>query len=107
MDRIGASGGGVSSYWPIPTWQVRTLYSIPPGGIFKTSATPNSIATRNGGSSTMRNVPDLTAVANPLTGVAVYSVINGSWLQVGGTSVSAPVWGGYLSILGSARQSSA
>jgi subtilase family serine protease len=101
---IGASGGGVSSYWPIPAWQVRTLYPIPPGGIFKTSATPNSIATRNGGSSTMRNVPDLTAVANPLTGVAVYSAINGGWLQVGGTSVSAPVWGGYLSILGSARR---
>jgi hypothetical protein len=53
----------------------------------------------NGGSATMRNVPDVAAVANPLTGVAVYSKINGGWIQIGGTSVSAPMWAGYLSIL--------
>lgn len=101
---LGATGGGVSSYWAIPTWQVRTLYPRPPGPLFKTSASPNSIATPNGGSSTMRNIPDVAALANPLTGVAVYSALNGGWVQVGGTSVSAPIWSGYLSILGSARR---
>jgi hypothetical protein len=29
----------------------------------------------------------------------VYSKINGGWLQIGGTSVSASLWAGYLSIL--------
>jgi kumamolisin len=37
-----------------------------------------------------------------LTGVAVYSKVNGGWLQTGGTSVSAPIWASYLSLLNSA-----
>ncbi|MBV8278079.1 MAG: S8 family serine peptidase, partial [Verrucomicrobia bacterium] len=77
----GATGGGVSSYWPIPSWQ-----------------TPSYVVT-NGGSSTYRNVPDVAAIADPFTGVAVYSKRNGGWLQAGGTSVSAPLWAGYISIL--------
>ena len=77
----GATGGGVSSYWAIPTWQ------------------SPSYVTGNGGSSTFRNVPDVAAVGDPLTGVGVYSKQNGGWIQIGGTSVSAPIWGGYISIL--------
>jgi subtilase family serine protease len=77
----GATGGGVSAYWSIPSYQ----FSYRPG--------------INGGSITMRNVPDVAAVGDPLTGVAVYSKINGGWIQIGGTSVSAPIWAGYLSIL--------
>jgi subtilase family serine protease len=80
----GASGGGVSSYWPIPTWQT----SINPAG--------------NGGSSTYRNVPDVAAVADPNSGVAVYSKVNGGWLVLGGTAVSASIWTGYISLLNSA-----
>jgi subtilase family serine protease len=76
----GASGGGVSSYWTIPSWQAP------------------SYVTTNGGSSTYRNVPDVAAVGDPFTGVAVYSGVNGGWLQLGG-SVSAPIWAGYISIL--------
>jgi subtilase family serine protease len=77
----GATGGGVSAYWPIPTWQ-----------------TP-SYVTVNGGSPTSRNVPDVGAVGDPYSGVAVYSKLNGGWLQVGGTSLSAPVWASYISIV--------
>jgi subtilase family serine protease len=77
----GATGGGVSSHWLIPLWQ------------------NPSYVTTNGGSSTHRNVPDVAAVADPFTGVAVYSKMNGGWLQIGGTSVSAPLWAGYISIL--------
>ncbi|MGK3868231.1 hypothetical protein ABI118_15640, partial [Enterococcus faecium] len=43
----GATGGGVSSVWKIPTWQVVN-------GV--------SVAKANGGSSTNRNVPDIAAV---------------------------------------------
>jgi len=77
----GATGGGYSSYWSIPSWQ------------------PGQWVSMNGGSSTYRNVPDVAAVGDPITGVAVYSRPNGGWLQIGGTSVSAPVWAGYLSIV--------
>ena len=82
----GATGGGVSSYWPLPTWQAA------------------SEVTANGGSSTNRNFPDVAAVANPETGVAVYSAMYGGWVQAGGTSVSAPIWAGFVSALNSARQ---
>ena len=77
----GASGGGFSSYWPIPSWQAP------------------SYVTTNGGSSTYRNVPDVAAVGDPFTGVAAYSKMNGGWLQMGGTGVSTPLWAGYISIL--------
>jgi pro-kumamolisin-like protein len=81
----GATGGGVSSYWPIPSYQSTGL----PGGYM----------TANGGSATMRNVPDVAAIGDPLTGVGVYSKINGGWIEIGGTSVASPIWGGYLSII--------
>jgi subtilase family serine protease len=77
----GASGGGFSSYWTIPSWQAP------------------SYVTTNGGSSTYRNVPDVAAVGDPFTGVAAYSKMNGGWLQMGGTGVSTPLWAGYISIL--------
>jgi subtilase family serine protease len=75
------TGGGVSSYWPLPTWQAP------------------SYVTPNGGSATYRNTPDVAALANELTGVAIY---NGSiWTNTGGTSLSSPLWASYLSILNS------
>jgi subtilase family serine protease len=81
-----ATGGGVSSFWTIPDWQVPAY------------------VTTNGGSSTYRNVPDVGAVGDPFTGVGVYSKINGGWIQIGGTSLSAPIWGGYMSILNAGSQ---
>ena len=81
-----ATGGGVSSFWTIPDWQVPAY------------------VTTNGGSSTYRNVPDVGALGDPFTGVGVYSKINGGWIQIGGTSLSAPLWGGYISILNAGSQ---
>jgi subtilase family serine protease len=83
----GATGGGISAYWKIPRFQSK----LPLGG--------TGWETYNGGSATYRNVPDVAAVGDPLTGVAVYSNMNGGWLQIGGTSVSAPIWAGYLTII--------
>lgn len=83
----GASGGGVSSYWTIPAYQLPTI-----------------LETTNGGSATYRNLPDVAAVGDPYTGVAVYSKINGGWLQIGGTSVSAPIWAGFVSQMNSAAE---
>ena len=81
----GATGGGISSYWPIPFYQ--------------TVEVPSGYVTNNGGSSTFRNVPDVAAVADLFTGVSVYSKINGGWIIIGGTSVSAPIWAGYITLL--------
>ncbi len=86
----GATGGGVSSIWAAPSWQFQQ-----PGLTFEGQI---------GGSNTMRNVPDVAAVGDPLTGVAVYSAANGGWLTVGGTSASAPIWAAYASVIDSAER---
>jgi subtilase family serine protease len=82
----GATGGGVSSFNSIPPYQ-----------------TP-AVVTANGGSATMRNVPDVGALGDPLTGFGIFVKSDGGWLQIGGTSLSAPIWGGYLSIVNSTMQ---
>ncbi len=44
-----------------------------------------------------RGVPDIAGVADPDTGVWVYSGYNGGWWIVGGTSVASPVEAGIVS----------
>jgi len=82
----GATGGGVSGIWALPFYQPAPLVEI------------------NGGSGSNRNVPDVAAVGDPLTGVGIYVKAAGGWIQVGGTSVSAPIWGGYISVVNSGLQ---
>ncbi len=91
---FGASGGGVSSFWPLPAYQ---LYEPNPG-VFQ------SVALANGGSNTFRNVPDLAADGDPTTGASVYSAVNGGWLQVGGTSLASPLWAGFYTIMNEASK---
>jgi kumamolisin len=83
---LGATGGGISSFWALPSYQ-------------KVLNEPF-----NQGSATRRNVPDVAAVGDPLTGVAVYSAINGGWIALGGTSVSSPVWAGFYSVVNEASE---
>ncbi|HEX4282800.1 MAG TPA: PKD domain-containing protein [Solirubrobacteraceae bacterium] len=47
---------------------------------------------------TGRSYADLSADANPGTGLAVYD--NGSWLQLGGTSLATPIIAAYYAITG-------
>ena len=82
----GATGGGSSKFWPIPTYQ-------------------RSVGRPNGASKTYRNVPDVAAVGDPETGVAVYySAMNGGWKTLGGTSVSSPIWAGFYSVLNAGKK---
>jgi subtilase family serine protease len=81
----GATGGGISAFWPLPDYQ-NLLAGFDP----------------NGGSSTYRNVPDVAALADPLTGVGIYVKDDGGWIQIGGTSLSCPIWAGYVSNINAA-----
>ncbi len=63
----GAGGGGVSQYWPQPTWQSGD--GVPVG--------------------TKRLVPDLSVMANPATGFLEYNF--GFWQPIGGTSIGSPI----------------
>ena len=82
----GATGGGVSAGWSLPTYQGATLMEL------------------HGGSGSFRNVPDVAALADPQTGFGVYVASQGGWLDVGGTSLSAPIWAAYVSILNAGAQ---
>jgi subtilase family serine protease len=75
-NNIGSSGG-VSSNYPIPSWQTNVSMSA------------------NGGSTVYRNFPDVA-----LTADAVQVICNnGSSTIVGGTSCAAPLWAGFTALV--------
>jgi kumamolisin len=76
----GATGGGVSDTFPIPTWQANA--KVPPS--------------RNAGNFKGRGVPDIAGDADPATGYQVQ--VDGSSFVVGGTSAVAPLWAGLLAL---------
>jgi subtilase family serine protease len=84
----GATGGGVSEFWKIPKYQIQN-------GV--------SVAVANGGSATMRNVPDIAADADPYTPYSEYCGCYGGWIGVGGTSLAAPIWASMATIVNSNR----
>lgn len=74
------AGSGCSAYITKPSWQ-------------------------NDAGCSRRTVADVSAVADPNTGVAVYDTYRlhpGGWLVFGGTSVSAPIIGGVYALAGNA-----
>jgi len=80
------SGSGCSAYDPQPKWQ--------------SSFVTNIVCAR-------RAVADVSAVADPYTGVAVYDSYNyqgvGGWLVFGGTSVSSPLIASVYALAGNAN----
>ena len=74
----GATGGGVSDSFPLPSWQAHA--GVP------------SAAGRAG-----RGVPDVSAVADPQTGYRVR--VDGTDLVIGGTSAVAPLWAALIARL--------
>jgi kumamolisin len=77
----GASGGGVSDFFPLPLWQQNSC--VPP------SVNPN----RHVG----RGLPDVAGNAGPMTGYEVR--IGGIDTVIGGTSAVAPLWAGLIALL--------
>ena len=84
----GATGGGVSKFWTIPSYQLLK---------------GQSVAVANGGSATMRNVPDIAADADPYTPYSEYCGCYGGWFGDGGTSLSAPIWAGMATVVNANR----
>ena len=71
------AGSGCSAYEPKPAWQTDTGCAG-------------------------RSVADVSAVADPSTGVWVYNSADGGWEVFGGTSVAAPVVGALYALAGNA-----
>jgi subtilase family serine protease len=90
----GASGstGGISTLWPMPSYQSSAPASL---GVTNShsSATPCS-----GGAVDCREVPDVSANADPDSGYVVFE--NGGsgseWTTVGGTSAASPLWASWI-----------
>ena len=75
----GATGGGVSDVFAVPSWQ--SAAGVPP----------------RAGGGTGRGVPDVAGNADPATGYQV--LVDGQQTVVGGTSAVAPLWAGLISRL--------
>jgi subtilase family serine protease len=79
-------GGGISSTFKMPSWQTG------PG-------------VQNQYSNGNREVPDVSADADPATGYAVYCTVSAAgcpssgWIVVGGTSAAAPLWAGSTALI--------
>ena len=71
-----ATGGGISTSYPIPSWQARVNL------------------TASGGSTTMRNTPDVA-----LTADNVYVRADAADHNIGGTSCAAPLWAGFAALI--------
>jgi hypothetical protein len=76
--KSGAGGGGVSGLWGQPSYQAGLAVS-------QTSTTCGT-----SGSTTCREVPDVSADADLNTGYSIY--FKGQWSAFGGTSAAAPTW---------------
>ncbi len=80
----GGAGGGLSTVVSQPSYQ-------------------RGVVTQ---SSTARAVPDVAFDADPASGVSVvdsYDSPNAPWIQVGGTSLAAPMWAGLIAVANQGR----
>jgi subtilase family serine protease len=101
----GAGGGGISSLWPMPSYQ-----RLAPSALNVVQPGISSGAPCGGGLGLCREVPDVAADADPATGYVFY--FNGSggqpgsptgWQATGGTSGAAPVWAALFALSDASR----
>jgi len=83
----GGAGGGISKYESQPTYQKHVVTQ----------------------SSSKRTTPDVSMDAAPVSGAAVVDSwdfgSSGPWVQVGGTSLAAPLWAGVIALANQDRAS--
>ncbi len=89
----GASGGGISSLWAMPSWQDRSGVVGP-----FSSGAPCGQA-----SGYCRQVPDVSASADPDNGYPVYCNAgdcgSAGWVSAGGTSLASPYWASLVAVV--------
>ena len=83
----GATGGGVSNVFPLPTWQANAKVPAP--------------TVKGGG----RGVPDVAGDADPATGYTIR--VDGETTVIGGTSAVAPLWAGLIALANAKNKLSA
>ena len=86
VNKEGATGGGVSTFFAIPSWQSGA--GVPANGTFAG-----------------RGVPDVSGDADPVTGYIVR--VDGKTSVIGGTSAVAPLWAGIIAVSNAQNKNSA
>ena len=95
----GTTGGGVSTVWTKPSWQLgpgvengftRANDAYTQGSPCPFSSGPGTVS--------CREVPDVSADGDPGTGFASYCSCHGGWYQIGGTSMGAPLWASVVAL---------
>ena len=77
----GATGGGISDVFPLPSWQ--NGVGVPPSA--------------NAGNHVGRGVPDVSGDADPNSGYN--TLVDGQSGVIGGTSAVAPLWAGLIALI--------
>ncbi len=100
----GAAGGGISALWPMPAGQrdaAASLHVLGAGATGAECGQPGGYC---------REVPDVSADADPATGYVIYWNGTGSesgsargWQAIGGTSGAAPLWAALFALTDSSR----
>ena len=87
---FGASGGGISNAWSMPSWQSGS-------GVTGIPSSLSSGAPCGSASGYCREVPDVSASADPQHGYVVY--FSGQWGIEGGASAGPPLWSALVALL--------
>jgi subtilase family serine protease len=94
--RGAGGGGGISNTFTLPAWQTGQ-------GVINANSSGAPCNAPNG--QYCRQVPDVSANADPASGYAIYCTVNNAgcsaagWLNVGGTSAAAPLWAGSMALI--------
>jgi kumamolisin len=80
-DNEGATGGGISDVFPLPSWQNGA--GVPPSA--------------NSNHNVGRGVPDVAGDADPSSGYV--TLVDGQSGVIGGTSAVAPLWAGLIALV--------
>ncbi len=90
-------GGGISSFWTMPFYQSRAESSL---NVISAHSSAGPCSAGSG--SFCREVPDVSADADPNTGYLVY--YDGAWTGIGGTSAAAPTWAAFIALVNASPQ---
>jgi hypothetical protein len=85
----GAGGGGISAIWTMPSYQSAAPAAL---GVIN----DQSAGSPCGSPGYCRQVPDVSADADPNTGYEIYW--KGGWHSFGGTSAAAPTWAALIAL---------
>src|SRR6266536_1131222 len=103
--QLNAGAYGSESVWSNPNDTQRSPNGAGGGGGVSNTFGQPSWQTGAGVQNGKREVPDVSADADPVTGYATYCTVTNAgcpstgWITVGGTSAAAPLWAGSMALI--------